>query len=722
MRLLSRRQAKNFGLDKDYPSKTLRDNLTTAIGQIREFLHQAPLVSDYPHRMGVVCTSNTTAFVAETHPMPLRDWSTQHNPRMLLPLEPMAETARSYHNLEKNVFNRRGEYNTVEELLIFDAHQYCDGNGRFGQILQGRNQGYYRNLVLVGSRAPHVSPGTEPPRFRRWEWTPEELALLRGQCLRYPQVEVIAAPELAASHAAALAAWATLEKDYRLDLSTLRRLLPLFYRLLLPPDNTEGGEVARQLISLCHWAEALWSKQSLFSQALIYEPRLIRELSERMSVQLMDVGNHLRKHNSKYERLRAILSPADGPAPSTVVLVVSRRELDVTQTALRQALTPSELSRLKIVDGSRMSQHLRNPALNQDRAVWVLASLRVGGRQEQELSVYRRLLLARADVRLLAYKGIEQERFVQIERMHLRLVSQAIQHPDRAHFTHVAAPVFALSTQPLPGESSAVAPTAIGSAEPTSIELNNLFGDPGDGSLLAAEADSADEEDWGDDALSVQGQQCLLHFTDQTNCQTAYGRAVDVALRLPTGAMLGRRLPGALLPGDEVLLLRPDGVRLMNYLRRQDLDAFAAIDAAAACWVHALRRLYQRFDRQATRLHQRLRAAGMRPSLATVERWLVPGSPLRFPRAKISLLAIAQLEQEVFGATAELAGQLTNVLAQRRRYNVAVRKEANRNSVLLFDAYVSGDSDTASRALGHELFHALRGSVKAHVFARLELL
>ncbi|OON65473.1 hypothetical protein [Hymenobacter sp. CRA2] len=729
IRLLSRQQARVFALDKNYPTKQLRADLIRAIDQIGLYVRDAPLVSAYPHRMGVVCTSGTAEFVAQVHPMPLRDWSTHNNPRMMLPLEPMAETARSYHHLAQNVFYQRGSYNRVEELLVFDTRQYCDGNGRFAELLQGRNQGFYRNLVLVGSRAPYTPDGHTPHRFRRWEWTPEELALLLGQQLRYPQIEVVPDPTLAALHAKALVDWKELAHQHGLDLSALPRLLPRLYSLVLPTDADGTGEATRQGAGLRQWTENLLVQDRVLSNAHIYDPTLVGALKANIGQSLADVARRLAEHNGKFVRLRELLALTDAATP--VVLLVGRRELTFTEAALQAALSADELRRLRVVDGSRLQHLLQDRALNRADVTWVVASLRLGGQHERELSTYRRLLLARASVRLLAYDGVDLARYAQLAALHQRLVAQALSHPDRLWFVgpELAAPLSGLPGPALNSPAASDAPHTPTAALPTDAAapvadftaVEEVFGQAGNGSLSALPTDDDWEDEW-EDSSSVPGQKCQLYFTDGSTLVAAYGRLVDVSLPTPTGPMLGHRLPGTLVPGDEVLTLRADRGRLLPYLRRSEPAKFADVDAASECWLNALWQLWHHFRYSVPALHSKLKAHGLRLHVGTLERWLQSNTETRFPRRAANLKAIARLETEVFGADAQLPARFSQVLAQRRVYNAAVRLATHNSQLLLFEAYLSQDQTFARTALGDNLFEVLFNSIQARTFERLRLL
>lgn len=727
MRLLPMQQARYFELGDNYPSPRLRDNLTTAIQQIRRYLGDVPLVSKYRHRMGVVCASNTSHFVAETHPMPLRDWSIQHNSSMLLPLEPMAETARSYQHLVQNVFAQRGAYNQVEELLVFDTRQYCDGNGRFAQLLQDRNQGYYRNLVLVGSRAPYVQAGQEPCRFRRWEWTPEELALMLGQPLRYPQVELIKDDSLRCLHENALLTWQSLATQHGLDLRPLPRLLPLLYRLVLPPAEDAQSEISRQAGGLRLWAEALLASESVFSKALLYNPTIIAAVTALIGEALTNVAQRLTVCNAKLEWLRKLLADSS-PNPAPIVLLVHRREVLFTEAALNTALSPQERQQLRVIDGSRLQQHLQNPDINHPAALWIVPSLQLGDRNFGELSVYRQLLLVRASVRLLAYDGIDAPRFAQMGELHRRLVVQALAHPDRQWFVgpELVAPLLddfpeqEVSTSPSTPADSVLFAESL----PKYEGVDAVFGEAGNGQLkVVAEAENKDgvDDDWAH-RTSLREQQCELYFTDGSTLIAAYSRALDVPLLTPSGPLLGQRLPGTLLPGDVILTLKPKRTRLLSHLKRQEPAKFKAVDDAVDCWMEALNKLYHRYGCRLEALHAKLKDHGLRLQVVTLQRWLQGDTETKFPRRAANLRAIAKLETAVFGAEALLHSKLAHVLVQRRVYNAALRQVAYNSQLLLFDAYLSGDPQYARQGLGPELFEALYTDVQARTLQRLQLL
>ncbi|RZJ86450.1 MAG: hypothetical protein EOO60_13420, partial [Hymenobacter sp.] len=335
----------------------------------------------------------------------------------------------------ENVFWPQNTYNRVEELLVFDVRQYCDGNGKFTNLLQGKQQGYYRNLVLVGSRAPVAQPGSTPHPFCQWEWTPEELLTLQGQTLRYPVVEQVADPALLALHEATLAEWTALEKQHGLDLTFLRRALSLFYRLLLPASSDEASGVRIQTLGLRQWVDAQLRQRGIFSDTLVYDPVLRQNITNCLLSAFEKLAVQLSCHNAKAEHLRNLLTPSDAPTPKRVLVVVSHRDVELAREAFAAAFG-SAGQRLEVVDGRHLTEHLRNPALTQPGVLWVLGCLRVGRQLDNELSLYRRLLMSGAEVRVLAYAGIETGRYAQLATLHQHLVEQALAHPDRTHFTN----------------------------------------------------------------------------------------------------------------------------------------------------------------------------------------------------------------------------------------------------------------------------------------------
>ncbi len=666
------------------------------------------IVAYFPHRLGLICSPVALENLEAHLPLPIRSW-TRNGPQLRLPLAPLVEAARSYSTLKHTAFARAQTKLVCDELLILDANNYCNGNGLFDEIQDGRSAGRYRNLILVGSRYPKGQHD-----FRTWEWTPEELAILRGLPCRAPVVYPCAAPELREVYQALKHRVSELADADGLSLPGLLTSAGLFCRLVLPPA-TPGtqSEAIRQTAGLVAWiAEKM--PDDAFAAADVWGDERT-EIRADVLRRFEALAAAIRQRNAKFEAVRlACAAPAAASWPKSqakrgklppVVLVLPRREAAATEAALRAALTPGHAARLRVVPVQHLEWAVAQAALNRPEATWLLPGLRLSREEGGELTLYRQLLLLRAEVKILAYEGIEEGRAAQVAAHHHRLVEAALLHPGRAHFVgsllparpgSVAAPAPAVApalAANLPAELPAI--TYVPAAPPTPAasaqfaELDALFGPLSEKEIKAwlpaatPAADTiaaADQPDTPEPALpdeltteddpeetSASRLTCLLRFSDGSEEWLA--ATASVYIRPPGLAVWQARIVAQLLPGDDVFVVKASPQVVRAELASRQRATMQEIDSMTDCWKNVLRGLWRDFYHQDTdALHRKLQWKGLRVRRSSLASWLNPDGPTRFPEAHGDLVAIAELESHHRGNQAALAARLPR-MAAARRYN-----------------------------------------------------
>ena len=730
-------------------TRTVVQHLAANMKAIRVLLKDVNgLVAAFPHRLGLLCGPDVLAALQAGMPLPVRDWTQSGGFHLALPLAPMVEAARNYDTLNRQVFAEGGNQPVCDELLIFDADKYCDGNGLFDRIRQGRNWQNYRNLVLVGSRPPKAAH-----EFWSWEWTPEELALLRGLPCRPLQVVPCNAPTVRAAHEALTQRIAGLAATQGLELKPLMRGAALFYRLVLPPANAPAqAEALRQTAGLLAWVQGQLASDEPFAEASIWDDDRAKIRAELLAL-FETLAQAVAHSNAKFEAVRAACAAQAaagwpkgkarrGKLPP-VVLVLPRREAGTTEAALKTALAavlrPDQAARLQVVPVQRLPQAIAQPSLNRPGAVWLLPTLRLGRATlaQNELNLYRQLLLLRADVRLLAYQGIEENRAAQLAVRHGQLVEAALLHPGRAHFVGELLPVLPAQPPLLPAESVPPAPadapelppltyTPTGTPAPDEQagydDLDALFG-PVDGGgpvapapwrpvwppspeALAADeladgpelnlTDDDQENDEGDENQGGpnDGPVYTLRFTNME--EMALPATARVYARLPGEEKWQPRTPPQLLPADEVLVLVSNPSAIRAQLQQSQPERMREVQEMADLWKQVLRQLHQVYHNDVVALHKKLQAKGLRVREQSVANWLNGAGHTRFPEALSDLQALADLETHHMGAAARLAPQMERLKAARhvndravagysRTFNAQVRRYLKDNRAVPTD-------------------------------------
>ena len=720
VRLLPEDEARQMGFGAYTPAVAQR--LAANMNAIRGLLKDVGgLVAAFPHRLGLVCKRDVMEALQAALPLPVRYWRTSGTGHLALPLAPLVEAARTYDTLNQQAFAGNTARPVCDELLIFDADKYCDGNGLFDQIREGRGWQNYRNLVLIGSRRPRADHD-----FQSWEWTPEEMALLRGLPCRPPQVVPCVAPAVRAAHEALCHRISILAVTHGPELKALLRGAALFYRLVLPPANGPlQQEAVRQNAGLLAWVRGQLDSDEVFAAVGIGG-----EARGQIRAELLTLFEALSQavagSGAKFEAVRTACAappPACWPKGKArrgklppVVLVLPRRDVAAAEAALKLALLPSEAARLRVLPEQRLALAIAQPALNRPGAVWLLPALRFGRQtlDRNEMSLYRQLLLLQADVRLLAYEGVEEGRAAQVAARHGQLVEAALLHPGRAHFVGELLPVLPARPAPPPVETVPVVLTAAAVLPPliyTPIalpdpgmqagydDLDDLFGPlPAAGPLAAfawrpvsppsvaelaaddlaeaPEPNLTDDETDDDETAEREGQPnpeqaYTLRFANGE--EKTLPATARVYARLLPGDDWHPRTPPQLLSGDEVLLIVSNSSAIRAELAGLQPEKMQEIDNMAKLWKAVLKQLWQQFyHRDVAALHRKLQAQGLRVREQSVANWLNEAGSTRFPEAWSDLQALAGLETRHLGAAAQLAPQLDRLRTARRTNDRAV--------------------------------------------------
>ncbi len=727
VRLLPADEANQMGFGAYGPAvaQRLAANMNAIRGLLKDVDGQ---VAALPHRLGLICKREVIDGLQAVLPLPVRYWRSNGNGHLHLPLAPLVEAARSYSKLK--AFAEAKARPVCDELLIFDADKYCDGNGLFDQIREGRGWQNYRNLVLVGSRRPRADHD-----FRSWEWTPEELALLRGLPCRLPQVVPCVAPAVRAAHEALCQRIGALAVAHGPELKALLRGAALFYRLVLPLANGPSQqEPVRQTAGLLAWVRVQLESDEVFAAVGI--GGVAREqIRAELLILFETLAQAVASSGAKFEAVRAACAapaPANWPKGKArrgklppVVLVLPRRDVAAAEVALRTALQavllPDQVTRLRVMPVQRLAQAIAAPALNRPGAVWLLPSLRFGRQtpDHNELSLYRQLLLLQADVRLLAYAGVDEGRATQLAARHAQLVETALLHPGRAHFVGELRPE--LPARPVvlaAGETAPATPPAEAELPPLTYtpqllpdpeaqanfdELDDLFGPlpapaaaasplaafawrpvsaPSAADLAAddltdaPEPDLTDDDSDDDETVEHEGQNTpeqayTLRFANGE--EKTLPATARVYARLPPDPNWQPRTPPQLLSGDEVLLIVSNPGAIRVELVGLQPEKMQEIDEMSKLWKDVLRRLCQRFfHSDVAALHRKLQFHGLSVHLQSVTNWLNTTGSTRFPEAWSDLQALADLEARFLKEEAQLAPQLERLRTARRANDRAV--------------------------------------------------
>ena len=711
VKLLSVKEAKEKGFES-YPraARHLANNMRAIRGLLKDV---DGFVAAFPHRLGLLCAPGVLEALQTELPLPVRDWKQGGGCTLTLPLAPLVEAARNYSTLNSKVFSIAESLPVCDELLIFDADKYCDGNGLFDQIRDGRNWNNYRNLVLIGSRRPRADH-----TFCSWEWTPEELALLRGLPCRPPVVLACVAPAVRAAHEALGRAISELSVSAGINLKPLLRYAALFYRLVLPLGHAVAQqEATRQTAELLGWVQGRLADDEPFAEAGIWGEKR-GEIRMELLARFDALAQAVAQSRAKFDAVRAACAaPAMNTWPKgkakrgqspPVVLVLPRREAAATEAALKATLTPGHAARLRVVPAHRLTWAMAQAALNRPEAVWLLPTLRFGrgNANESELNLYRQLMLLRAEVRLLAYEGIEESRAEQLAVRHGQLVEAALLHPGRAHFVGELRPVLPEQAAELPVspiESEALpsltyTPQPLPDADMTSgfADLDAVFGPLAESDISlawkpvwpptpeAARADDSpdaselhlEEDDEGEEAEDVELMPkamplyVLRFYSTEKFTLPATARVYG---RLHATEKWQPRTPAQLLGGDEVLIIESNPHAIREELIRSQPEKMRETDEMASLWKQVLRRLLHDFYHgDVAALHQKLRHRGLCVREQSVANWVSSEGKTRFPEAEEDLEVIAQLEVHHRGASAQLAAQLERVKAARRYNDRAV--------------------------------------------------
>lgn len=714
VKLLSVKEAKEKGFES-YPraARRLADNMRAIQGLLKDV---DGFVAAFPHRLGLLCAPGVLETLQAELPLPVRDWKQGGGCTLTLPLAPLVEAARNYATLNSKAFAPVKPENlpVCDELLIFDADKYCDGNGLFDQIRDGRSWNNYRNLVLIGSRRPRADHA-----FCSWEWTPEELALLRDLPCRPPVVLACGAPAVRAAHEALCQTIAELATSAGINLKPLLRYAAQFYRLVLPPAHAATHqEATRQTAGLLAWVQGRIADDEPFAEAGIWGEKR-GEIRDELLARFEVLAQAVAQSRAKFDAVRtACAAPAMPTWPKgkakrgqlpPVVLVLPRREAAATEAALKAALTPGHAVRLRVVPAHRLPWAMAQAALNRPEAVWLLPTLRFGrnNANESELNLYRQLMLLRAEVRLLAYEGIEEGRAEQLAVCHGQLVEAALLHPGRAHFVGELRPVVPEQpgAPPVPPDASEALPPLTYTPQPLPdadtesgfADLDAVFGPlvesdialtwkpvwpPAPEAARAADLPDAPEPRLDDDDYEgeeVEEPELLPKAMPVYTLRFNSGEEVTLPA---TARVYGRpqatdkwqpRTPPQLLGGDEVLIIESNPNAIREELARSQPEKMREIDEMASLWKQVLRRLLHDFHHgDIAALHQKLKRRGLRVREQSVASWVSSEGKTRFPEAEEDLEAIAKLEAHHRGASAQLAAQLDRVKVARRYNDRAV--------------------------------------------------
>jgi hypothetical protein len=714
VRLLSRHECKKLGIDGVYTQKQTRLGLAGNFRFIRDTLRIEAWVSAFPHRLGVLCDGRLTERLHATAPMPLRRWSSQGKPNLQLPIPPMVEAASNYERLKNQVFNQGDVPNSgpVEELLIMGHERYCDDNGLFDSIRMGRNWGYYQSLLLVGSRPPRADHN-----FRMWEWTPEEMALLQGQSLRYPELYEVVDEALHQAVTALQVVINQMEASYGLNLRVLLHTLPLLWRLVLPPADTAKSEIERQTAGLLFWAQSILEDDRPFRDALLtLRPAEMASTRQLLRDCLIDVAECLHQVNAKYEALCDLTVAHSGQ----VVLVLAGREAESSATAIKADWYDCKSP--LVISGKELSESLNDEKVNQTTTLWVLPSLRVGRRDEDELMMYRRVLRARGRVIVLAYKGLETDRYAQVEMYHRRRVATSLHHPDRSHFgVHLALPAFIEATEHTIHIANGTKVPDNQVTSPSYSFLDELFGklnleeNQRSGTKPSAKQTRPADDDQG---VADERLQLRLLFTDKTEIRLA------PSTRVLTQSNVGDwmlRLPGELLPGDRVISVETDSTQVRRYLSQRFPAEAQAVQEAWGWWRGALRMLLlSHYNGSWGRLYNVLTQRGLEVKFVRFEQWLTDDN-FRFPRLWQNLVALNSLAEEKLGVSNPLRGRMEAVYEARRFHNREVARVNRQVSGPLLGAHLSGDDSLCRAHLGEDLYLLLRNNAAIQERTLLEV-
>lgn len=350
--------------------------------------------------------------------IPFRYWSKSGNQKHSLPIEVMIEICNDFKTAKKLLLDKNEKFN---ELIIIGDTKY-NKDEDFREIINAKNLGQIKNLILIGSAKP-----TTEHQFLTWDWSDEEVKIANNEPVVTFRKKEIDFTELTLLTEELFAKIEEYKQSERINLSACLKFCNFYYKLPLPSDDKSSAIIDDyfQRVSFHFDSDEI---EKIFHDADIYEPDRIDSIKKNLLSFFERFGLLLKTKNPKLEFL---IANAKENLQSAIIV------------DKHFALNFETYFALQRIDKAKIISERKNTSSNHCLEKWIKDdSLNTTARNyyipyAANIEQFKTLLKLRGQITFLSYTNLDSLRFTRINEYFINESESKLSHKDREKFVKV---------------------------------------------------------------------------------------------------------------------------------------------------------------------------------------------------------------------------------------------------------------------------------------------
>ncbi len=350
--------------------------------------------------------------------IPFRYWSKSGNTKHILPIEVMIEICNDFKTAKKLLLDKNEKF---DELIIIGDTKY-NKDEDFREIINAKNLGQIKNLILIGSSKP-----TTAHQFLTWDWSNEEVKIANNEPIVTFRKKEIDFSELTALTEELLAKIEEYKQTERINLSSCLKFCNFYFKLPLPLGDKSSAIIDDyfQRISFHFESDEI---EKIFHDADIYEPDRIESIKKGILSFFERFGLLLKSKNPKLEYL---ISKAK-ENPQTAIIIDKHFALNLrTHFAQQRIEKVNIISERKNTDGNLyLEKWIKDDSLNTTAKTYFIP-------YAVNIEQFKTLLNLKGQINFLSYTNLDSLRFTRINEYFINESENKLSHTDREKFAKI---------------------------------------------------------------------------------------------------------------------------------------------------------------------------------------------------------------------------------------------------------------------------------------------
>lgn len=331
----------------------------------------------------------------------------------------MIECCNSFEIAENYLLNAAQSY---DEIIIIADSKY---RNNFDFILQEKNRGKYKNIILIGTEKPQTDN-----QFIEWWWSNDEVKIANNETPNETRKVKITSSNLYSSFLNLSNEIKKINDESNVNLSFILKYSNFFLRMILVNTNLSKGIFQEYLDRLNHYFQSdsfLDEIFNLFYEKDIYNPEKIAGYTDRVFNLFSEISVILESENLKWNYIK---EKAKEYNPTPVYVVIEKKNYDaISNQILNEKINNIRLISDKRIDNSKLylDKWINDLKQNSESQIVIIPYL-------NNLELYSKIKSIKGNCETLCYDNLDEISFDNVELSYLRKEKTKLNHSDREFF------------------------------------------------------------------------------------------------------------------------------------------------------------------------------------------------------------------------------------------------------------------------------------------------